>query len=222
MSASISQGVTAQVIERLFRAAEEGDPKIFAKMASRQGGREPADSLNIYNEDLAEAYIPVSRAGARLLYILVRGQQPKNIVEFGTSFGISTIHLAAAVRDNGGGRIISTELNKNKIIEARSNLTEAQVIEYVEILEGDARETLRGREIPSVDFVLLDGWKKIYLPILQLLEPRLSKNATIVADDVNLFPDATKPYLDYVREPKNGYTSVELPIEDGLELSIRT
>lgn len=84
-------GVIAQVIERLFRVEEDGDPKIFAKMESRKGRQEPADSLRIYNEAVAEAYIPLSRAGGRPLYILVRGQQSRNIAEFGTSFGISTI-----------------------------------------------------------------------------------------------------------------------------------
>ena len=222
MPASISEGVTAQVIERLFRAAEEGDPQVFAKIQTTQARRNDAESLNFYTEALAEAYIPVSREGGKLLYMLVRAQKSHTVVEFGTSFGISTIHLAAAVRDNGGGRVISTELNSNKIRQARKNLTEAQVADYVEILEGDALETLRNKEIPSVDFVLLDGWKKMYLPILNLLEPRLSKNAIIVADDINLFPGQTKSYLDYVRNPTNGYTSVELPIEDGLELSVRS
>lgn len=222
MAASIYEGITAEVIERLFRSAEEGDPKVFAAMRSHQGGTASSESLEFYNGGLAQAYIPVSRDGGRLLYMLVRAQQSRTIVEFGTSFGISTIHLAAAVRDNGVGRVISTEFNSGKVRQARKNLGEARVSEYVEILEGDALETLQNAEISSIDLVLLDGWKKMYLPILKLLEPRLSRNATVVADDVNLFPEQTKAYLDYVREPKNGYTSVELPIEDGLELSVRT
>jgi predicted O-methyltransferase YrrM len=223
MSASISEGVTAQVIERLFRASEEGDPKIFSRIRPAQERKSDGESLSFYNEDLAEAYIPVSRAGGKLLYMLVRAQKSQNIVEFGTSFGISTIHLAAAVRDNGGGRVISTELNTNKVKQAKENLAEAGLLDFVKILEGDALQSMRTDDIsPSVDLVLLDGWKRMYLPILNLLEPKLAKNAIIVADDTNLFPEQTRSYVNYVRDPANGYTSVELPIEDGLELSVRT
>lgn len=215
---------TARVIERLFTAAEEGDPKVYARLHanSPSSSRAPSESLDFYDKALAQAYMPVSREGARLLYMLVRAQHSRSIVEFGTSFGISTIHLAAAVRDNGAGRVISTEVNAGKVQQARSNLAEAGVGQYVEILQGDAMETLRAKDLAPIDFVLLDGWKKMYLPILKLIEPRLSPNAIIVADDINLFPAETKTYLEYVRDPANGYTSVELPIEDGLELSVRT
>ena len=104
------------------------------------------------------------------------------MVEFGTSFGISTIHLAAAVRDNGAGRVISTELNAAKAAQARANLAEAGLSDRVTILEGDARETLAAVPGP-VGFVLLDGWKGLYLPVLRLLEPRLAPGALVLADD---------------------------------------
>jgi predicted O-methyltransferase YrrM len=68
-----------------------------------------------------DAYLAVSRDTAELLYILVRATGARSIVEFGTSFGISTLHLAAGLRDNGGGRVITTEFEPSKAARAREN-----------------------------------------------------------------------------------------------------
>ena len=68
---------------------------------------------------------------------------------------------------------------------------------------------------------MLDAWKGLYLPMLKNLEPVLNSACLIVADDLKLFPEMLQTYLDYIRAPENGYTSNELPIDDGLELSLR-
>jgi len=70
-----------------------------------------------------------------------------------------------------------------------------------------------------IGLVLLDGWKQLCLPVLRLLEPRLAPGALVVADDIDL-PDLGD-YLDYVRDPANGYVSVAFPVEDGMEISCR-
>ena len=152
--------------------------------------------------------------------VLVRASRPATVVEFGTSFGISTIHLAAAVRDNGTGRVVSTELNAAKVARARANLAEAGLADVVTILAGDARETLA--DLPSpVGFVLLDGWKNLYLPVLRQLEPRLAAGALVVADDTVSMAAEMTDYLAYVRDPAHGYLSVSFPESDGLEITCR-
>lgn len=166
----------------------------------------------------AELYLPISARGGQLLYNLIRATRPATIVEFGTSFGISTLYLAAAVRDNGTGRVISTELSASKVAAARRTFTETGLADLVTVLEGDALQTLGGLE-GSVDFALLDGWKDLCLPVLRLLEPRLAPGTLVVADDVVL--SELQPYLDYVRDPQNGYQSVTFPVEDGMEISCR-
>jgi predicted O-methyltransferase YrrM len=142
------------------------------------------------------------------------------VVEFGTSFGISTIHLAAAVRDNGAGRVISTELNAAKAAQARANLAEAGLSDWVTILLGDARQTLATVDAP-VGFVLLDGWKNLYLPVLKLLEPRLTPGALILADDTVSMAEEMPDYLAYIRDPAHGYLSIPFPESDGLEITCR-
>jgi predicted O-methyltransferase YrrM len=166
----------------------------------------------------AEVYMPISARGGQLLYNLIRAARPATVVEFGTSFGISTLYLAAAVRDNGAGRVIGTELSASKVAAARRTFAETGLDDLITVVEGDARATVTGIG-GSVDFVLLDGWKDLCLPVLRLLEPRLAPGTLVVADDVD--QDDLQPYLDYVRDPHNGYQSVTFPVEDGMEISCR-
>ncbi len=162
-----------------------------------------------------DAYLAVSRETGRLLYLLARSSSAHSIVEFGTSFGLSTLHLAAALRDNGGGRLIGSEFEPSKVIKARENLATAGLSDLVEIREGDALETL-ARDLPdSIDLLLLDGAKGLYPAILSLLENRLKPGALIVADNADWSPD----YLHRVRSKENGYLSI--PFAEDVELSMR-
>ena len=207
------------LLDRLFQAAE-GDPARWAGLADRYPNGFTGVSAREQAEAYEQLYIPVSPEGGRLLYALIRASRPSTVVEFGTSFGISTIHLAAAVSDNGAGRVVSTELNAAKVVRARANIAEAGLADQVNILEGDALETLAGLTTP-VGFVLLDGWKNLYLPVLRLLEPRLAPGALVVADDTISMTAQMTDYLAYVRDPGHGYLSIAFPESDGLEISCR-
>jgi predicted O-methyltransferase YrrM len=168
---------------------------------------------------LKDAYIPVSRAQGRFLYQTARAIGAKTIVEFGTSFGISSIYLAAAVRDNGGGRFIGTEKESNKVDGARRNLAEAGLETVAEVRGGDAMDTLAPLSGP-IDMVLLDGWKDLYLPVLHLLTPKLRPGAVVMADNIYTFKRGLKPYVDFVQASGNGFVSMTLPLADGFEYSV--
>ena len=205
------------VLGRLFAEAERDSdvmesvpPELRSRAArDRLTARERADLLQ-------DSYMPVSRGTGRLLYALVRGCRPETVVEFGTSFGISTIFLAAGVTDNGTGRVVTTELSDRKAAAAWENLEQTGLAGVVTILRGDALETLGGVSGP-VGFVLLDGWKGLYLPVLGLLRPRFVPGALVVADDTNL--DSAAGYVAHVRDRGNGFVSVDLPVDDGVEIS---
>jgi predicted O-methyltransferase YrrM len=147
--------------------------------------------------------------------MLARGCSARNIVEFGTSFGISTLHLAAALRDNGGGRLITTEFEPSKVVRARQHLAEGQLLDLVEIREGDALQTLSADLPDSIDLLLLDGAKSLYLEILGRVESRLRPGAFIIADNADFSPE----YLEHVRSPAAGYLSV--PFAGDVELSMK-
>jgi predicted O-methyltransferase YrrM len=210
----------AAVVARLFAEADASEAALEAQrdalspqeMAQLMGGTENYRSL--YGK-LKDFHLAVSRETATLLYMLARSCQASTIVEFGTSFGVSTLHLAAALRDNGGGRIISTEFEPTKVAQARANLAAADLADLVEIRSGDAIETL-ARELPEqIDLVLLDGAKGLYPRILALLEPRLRPGALVLADNA----DWSAEYLARVRNPAGGYLSV--PFAGDVEVSLK-
>jgi len=203
------------VLGRLFAAAaldDDAEPRLSpGRSFATATAQERADALDT-------VYMPISARGGDLLYALVRASRPETVVEFGTSFGISTLYLAAAVADNGTGRVLGTELSAAKITAAQANLAEAGLASLVTLLAGDARQTLAAIPGP-IGLVLLDGWKDLCLPILRLLEPRLAPGALVVADDITL--PSMAGYLGYVRDPASGYVSVSFPVEDGMEISCR-
>ncbi len=200
----------AESTEQFARLRENSD--LFQRIANASA-QERADALS-------EIYMPVTPEAGRLLYALVRASRPSTVVEFGMSLGISALHLASAVRDNGSGRVVTTELSAAKVATAKATFAETGLDDLITVLEGDALKTLAAVDDP-VQFVLLDGWKELYLPVAKLLEPRLSPGALIVADNTSM--DDTKPYLDHVREPANGYVSVSFPVREGdsMEISCR-
>ena len=199
------------VLDEMHAEADRVDPPLRAKAQGKEGAERAAL--------LDRAFIPVSPDAGRLLYALVRGAAPGTTVEFGTSFGISTIYMAAAVRDRGEGLVITTELNTFKAESAREYIRAAGLLDVVDLRIGDALETLEGLR-KDVTAVFLDGWKNLYLPILKLLEPALKPGALVAADDLDLFPKPLAEYLGYVRDPANGYVSVTLPVGDAMELSV--
>jgi predicted O-methyltransferase YrrM len=194
-------------LHRLYASALRVDP-VARTAATGQGLNEGAPGFYAAMKD---AYMPVTPDLGMLLYALVRATAARTAVEFGTSFGISAIWMAAALRENGGSRLITTEMDGVKAQRAALNLTEAGVDTHVEIRTGPAERTLSEGLPDSVDFVFLDGAKSLYLPVLQLIEPRLRRGGLIVADNTNM-PHA-QPFLDYTRCDGSGYRSAGLATE---------
>jgi predicted O-methyltransferase YrrM len=152
---------------------------------------------------MGEFYLSVSREEGELLYLLARAANARNIVEFGASFGISTLYLAAAAQDNDG-HVTSTEAHPDKCAAVRDHLDRAGLSERLTLLEGDARETLKSIEGP-VDLVLLDGWKTMYLPVYELLRPHMRDGTVIAAD--NWRHEGTKSYVEAIQNPNSGLTT---------------
>lgn len=210
----------AALFDRLFAEADATSPAndpALATLSSSERERlmhSKTEYLDFYGR-LKDLPLPVSRETGTLLYMLARGCTAQTIVEFGTSFGISTLHLAAALRDNGGGRLITSEFEPSKVARARDNLIAGGLADLVEIREGDALQTLAVDLPDCIDLLLLDGAKALYPEILGLAESRLKRGAFIIADNADYSPE----YLDYVRSPANGYLSI--PFAEDVELSMR-
>lgn len=217
MTTTLQDPRVASTLERMYAESKNQ----MSLLRERRGTFDQPMTAQQRADAMSEFYIPVTPEAGRLLYSLVRATRPATVVEFGMSFGISAVHLAAAVRDNGSGRVVTTELSATKIAAARQTFAETRLDDVITILEGDALSTLTELDGP-VDFVLLDGWKDLYLPVIELLEARLSPGVLVVADNANSAD--TQPYLDRVRNPDNGYVSFNFAVRDSdsMEISCRT
>lgn len=202
----------AQLISEA-RASE--DAFAVQRAAITADGCDPLTHPEDYRAFYARAkdfYLAVSPETARLLYVLARATKARAIVEFGASFGVSTLHLAAALKDNGSGRLITTEFETAKVAQLERNIAAAGLEEFIEIRAGDALETL-ARDLPErIDLVLLDGAKPLYPQVLSLLEPRFVPGSLIVADNA----DMCKQYLARVHD--GDYIS--LPFGSDVEVSM--
>ncbi len=214
--------IVAQLLQKLHQDAEAADHEYFKSvMAEIETSGETAEDwaakllidekagLRSVYQGFANHFLAVSANFGRFLYAMVRASKAVRIVEFGTSMGISTIYLAAALRDNGGGTLIGSELEPSKVQRARAHLKAAGLADLVDIREGDARETLVNPGGP-VDLLLIDGAFSLYLPVLKLIEPHLRPGAVVLGE--NAFDPE---YLAYVRDPARGYFSRMLPIDEG-------
>ena len=165
--------------------------------------------------DMKDAYIAMSAEQGRVMYDLIVQNQCVHIVEFGTSLGISTLYLAAGAAQTGG-HVITTELLPEKCAAARRHFEEAGVSHLIDLREGDALETLKNCPL-NLDFLVLDGWNDLYLPLLQLLEPKFRKGCTVITDNVNF--RSAKPFLNYVRNHPHYHTERLKTDKGGMEKS---
>ncbi len=228
---SLTHGRIAELLTRLHQEADTADrpmkEQIMAAIAASGKSLEAffAEKIAKDKKDykaslggLAERFLAVSPAYGRFLYSCARAARATRIIEFGTSMGISTIYLAAALRDNGGGHLIGSEIEPSKVERAKANIEAAGLSDLVDIRQGDAMETLRDTG-SEVDLLMLDGAFPLYLPVLKLVEPKLRVGAFILAENA-----LDRDYLDYVRYPANGYLSqpVTLDAPRGNEVTVRT
>jgi predicted O-methyltransferase YrrM len=169
---------------------------------------------------MADKLVALEPRKAEFCHLVCRSLRARRVVEVGTSFGVSTLYLAAAVQANGGGVVIGAEHEPAKAAQARAHFAEAGLADLIELREGDLRETLQVIEGP-VDFVLMDIWTEMARPAIELIAPQLRDGAVVVADNTTQFREAYAPFFDFVADPKNGLKSLTLPFDGGLEFCVK-
>jgi predicted O-methyltransferase YrrM len=203
---SIDQAVWALLGE--YEARAQREEKLWASLS-------PDESMRRRDEML----LPVGRAAGMLMNLLIKESAATRILEAGASYGYSTVWLAEAARAVGG-RVISLELQAAKVQYARTQLARVGLAESVEFHVDDALASLADLPGPF-DFVLIDLWKELYVPVFKMLHPKLAPGAIIVADNM-LYPERfraeARTYRQCVRAAA-GMTSVLLAVGNGLEVS---
>jgi predicted O-methyltransferase YrrM len=219
VGSSLRSPAVQRVLAELTRKARSEDPRAIERMRAH----ETRLGHRVYGRERAAVYglapLAITPEVGELLYLLAMARRPETIVEFGASLGFSTLHLAAAARDLAGVRVISTEVEPDKARAAAQNLAAAGLDDVVDLRVGDAFDTLA--DVGAIDLLFLDGWNNLYVSLLERLEPKLSAAALVVAD-LSADDPELDPYCERMRDPTSGYVSVELPLDAGVVVSVRT
>ena len=171
---------------------------------------------------LADKMVALEKDKAEFCYMLCRAIGARRVVEVGTSFGVSTLYLAAAVRDNGGGVVLAAENEPLKAERARANFEAAGLSSFIEFHQADVIEACKPFEGP-IDFVLFDIWAHVVRPVLDILAPRLRPGAVICADNTagERSRESYKDYFALLEDPANGFRTMTLPFGGGFELTVK-
>lgn len=201
------------------------DASVLAVLADYEARAEREDALRdtLGPEEaerrIDEMLLPVGRATGTLLNLLAKEACARRTLEVGSSFGYSTVWLAEAARAVHG-RVISLELKAAKTEYATAQLARAGLADFVEFRVGDALASLA--ELPGpFDLVLIDLWKNLYVPVFELLHPKLAPGALVIADNM-IEPASARPHAQAYRHAVHvarDMSSVLLPVGNGLELS---
>jgi len=195
---------TQVILNAMYHEAKQDGLKVAKALAK-------SIITKVKPSDVGTAYLPISQEQGEYLYQLICEKNFKSIVEFGTSFGISTLYMAEAVKKIGG-KVITTEIVPAKCQQANSTFKKAGLDNYISLWEGDALETLKQIDQP-IDLLLLDGWKGLYLPVFRLLEPFFRKNTLIFADNTNM--KGVKHFLKEISKEATKYQIEPLKFDKG-------
>ncbi len=210
------------LLDRLHAASDAQEAAIGAYFdggADRPTGYEDESSTG--REFWRDKFVALDRDKAELCYSLSRAVGARRIIEAGTSFGVSTLYLAAAVRDNGGGIVTTCDIEETKVAVARRHFEEGGLSEFIDTRVGDIRSTLREIDRP-VDVLALDIWAPIAGDVIELVGPHLRVGGLVIADNTTARRNLYARLIAYLEEPANGFTTLTLPYDGGLELAVKT
>jgi caffeoyl-CoA O-methyltransferase len=213
------------------------DPRISAVLSTleKQSFAEKTGQIDLPRGEMMQA---ITHDTGLFFNVLIIAGKAKRILEIGTSAGYSALWFADALKINYGTQkpvkaIITIESNPSKAVAARKNFKNAGVGSMIEILEGNALDSLKAmskaylKNSPArdkkFDLVFLDADKENLIEYFDLALPMTRVGGIIAADNV-LYPDEYRDvmqrYLDYISKVKN-VQSVTVPIGNGEELSVK-
>ncbi len=175
--------------------------------------------------DRARKMLNLERETAELLHVLVRGGRRRRVLEIGTSNGVSTLWLAAALRATGAAGpsanppLVSIERDPGKSAQAAANLERAGLASHVRLLVGDATETIAGLPGPF-DCVFFDADRWSAPDQLRLLLPKLEPDCILLADNALSHPQEIAGYIAAV-EALPDFHSTTFAVGKGLHVACR-
>jgi predicted O-methyltransferase YrrM len=224
MSSPLNDLKLEALLDRLHAQSDAQTTETNAAFEIREG-EISIDQEGFYDNDLrrflADKLVALDRDKALFCYLLCRSLNAQRVVEAGTSYGVSTLYLAAAVRDNQveNGAVIGTEIEPTKVEIARANFREAGLSDFIELREGDLRHTLQDLG-GLVDFMLVDIWE-VAAEAIELVSPYLRPGAIVACDNTTVDAAEYHDYFDFINNPANRFRSMTIPFDGGFELTVR-
>ncbi|KAL3449343.1 putative O-methyltransferase [Aspergillus insuetus] len=199
---------------------------IISNLSNKQEAQQ-ANPATEFDTLMLDKFIALDEDKCHFTYQLITSMGATNIVEAGTSFGVSTIYLALAVSrvkaltGKTEGVVVATEKENSKADVARGYWKQCgEVVEReIDLRVGDLLETLK-EDLPVVDLLLLDIWSALALPTLKTVLPRLRPGAVVLTDNTISGAKGYADLLAFMREPKNGFQNMTLPFTNGFEMSV--
>lgn len=170
-------------------------------------------------EQTADDFWNVSRDNGRFLNFQARVIGARRILEIGTSNGYSALWLAEALQHTNG-HLDTIEFDAGRHHAARANIAASGLGQCVTLHHGDALQILPTLDGPY-DLVFLDADKPQYLAYARLALPKLRPGGLLIGDDTTSLAAHMQDYLEFVRADPGLHTT-DLPLDDGLTLSLKT
>ena len=178
----------------------------------------------------------------KIIEDVIKEHKPKRALEIGTLHGYSAILMANIILSGKDGNeyfddseydsrktiLVSVEKDQKLANIAKKNIENSKLSEKIQVINGDALEVIPKLK-SKFDLIFLDATKSEYLKYLRLVEKHslLNKRAVVIADNVLIYENEMKDYLDYVRNSgkyisHTTETTLEFTknIKDALEVSI--
>jgi predicted O-methyltransferase YrrM len=217
-----------ETLERV-RAQFPGDSATFADLVEQYEGLAPRlrgqflSDLGLSIDDSVRSQgtslsLAISTECGQFLQNLVLSHRPLRILELGSSYGVSTLYVAVALRTLGRGTLIATELDAYKCERLREHIADAGVHAYVDLREGDVFDTVDKLD-GSFDMVFMDIWADGYLPLFQKIERLLRPGSIVLADNMYTAQAAVQPFKRYL-DAHPRLSSTTLDFESGLEFTV--
>jgi predicted O-methyltransferase YrrM len=212
------------LLQRLHQQSSAQDESLTRYFASRG----EAANWNRLDEEahrfLADKLVALDADKSLFCHRLCLALRARRVIEVGTSHGVSTLYLAQALKrieaaDGHRGVVIATEYEPHKVRAARANFAAAGLSDYIDLREGDLRQSLQHID-GAVDFVLMDIWG-MARTALGLIAPHLRRGAIVIADNTAQFRQDYAEYFAFLGDPANAFTTQTLPFAGGLELTVK-
>ena len=212
------------LLTRLHKRSEEQLDEIFTYFSKQM---EEGRLWQVDDPDrkvfMSDKLVALDREKALFCYQLCRATNARHVVEIGTSYGVSTLYLAAAIHDNGPGApraVVGTEYEPNKAARAAEHLRLAGLDAYVDLRVGDLRKTLVDLDGP-IDVVLIDIWTEMARPAIEIVSPKLREGSIVLCDNTESYREQYGEYFAFINDPANRFLTMTLPFRGGFELTVR-